>query len=106
MAQMLYPNILAVIKWIFNVDLPLHVGSAYFYAFSESYVSIILYFIMMMICLRRDLSIFIRITSYGAISIMIVSIFIFCVGVYSLVTTNYDLLVFPTKNIELKYEDF
>lgn len=51
-----------------------------------------LYFFMLAICLKRDLSIFIRISSYGAISITIISITIIIVGVVALSNTKFSLV--------------
>jgi len=94
MAQMLYPNILALLKWIFKINLPMQDG-VIFDSFSQSYCAIFMYFVMASLCLKRDLSLFILMSSYGAISIIIISIFIFSVGIYSLSNTTYQTVIIP-----------
>lgn len=51
-----------------------------------------LYFFMLGICLKRDLSIFIRIASYGAISITIIAVTIVGVGLFALSNTKFGLV--------------
>ena len=101
MAQMTYPNILALLKWIGDLfgtplELPLLTGAARFDQFSETYVAIFLYFFMVMICLKRDLSIFIKLSSYGALAIIAISLFIIAIGFYSISNTNYTSITLPT----------
>lgn len=97
MAQMLYSNVLALGKWIFKADLPVVSDGVDFSHFSLTYVAIGLYFVMLAVCLRRDLSIFIRISSYGAIYIIIITLGIIAVGFYSLSNTTYQYTGFPSQ---------
>lgn len=97
MAQMLYPNILALLNWIFKVKLPLQEGII-FDSFSQSYCAILMYIVMVSICLKRDLSLFILMSSYGAIAIIIIALFILSVGIYSLSNTNYQSVWLPTQD--------
>ena len=98
LCQMLYPIILALMKWIFKLELPVAIEAMTFNCFSQSYVSFIMYFIMTCVCLKRDMSIFIKMTSYGAISIILTALFIIGVGLYSLVTTNFKVISDPAAS--------
>ena len=93
---MAYPTILALFKWIGKVDLPVETGAMTFHVFSQTWTSFIMYFVMIFVCLQRDLSIFIRLTSYGAISIILIAFFIFGVGIFSLTNTPFQIMAFPS----------
>ena len=95
---MLQSNILALAHWIFNANLPVINESADFTHFSLTHVSIGLYFIMLFLCMKRDLSIFIKISSYGALSIIFITLVIIGVGFYSLHNTHYNIIALPTKD--------
>ena len=96
---MLYPNMLAIIKWVFGVELQLNTEAAQFNTFSQTYVAIILFFILLCICLKRDLTIFMKMTSYGAIAIISILVFIIGVGFFSISNTNYRAVVVPEDNL-------
>jgi amino acid permease len=89
---------LAIIKWIFGVELKLNTEAAQFHTFSQTYVAIILFFILLCICLKRDLTIFMKMTSYGAIAIISILVFIIGVGFFSISNTNYRAVIVPEDN--------
>ena len=45
-----------------------------------------MFVILMLVCLRKDLAIFIKITSFGTISCITLTVTIFAFGVYAMVT--------------------
>jgi hypothetical protein len=101
---MLYPNILALIKWTVGVTMPLHDGAAEFDSFSQSYTAVALYFICLAVCMKRDLSIFMILTSYGAIAIISILVFIISVGFYSIGNTKFRAVVMPEdRTLDLEY---
>ena len=55
--------------------------------FCEAYVAIALLIIMYPILLAKDLTILIKINSYGALSAIFVIVIIFCFGLYGLNNT-------------------
>ena len=48
--------------------------------------------------MKRDFTIFMKMTSYGAIAIVSILIFIIGVGFYSMSNTNYRAVVVPEDN--------
>lgn len=93
---MTYSNILALIKWIGGKDLP-RVDKPDFGVFSQMYVAFIMFAILVPICLRRDLSIFVSISSYGAIAIIFICLIIMFFGIYGFTNTSYKMAGYPTK---------
>jgi hypothetical protein len=63
-------------------------------------VAIFVFCVTLKICLFKDLSIFIKITSKGAISVFSLMVFIFGVGLNALKSTNFKLTVYPETEIE------
>ena len=59
---------------------------------------------MSCVCLKRDLSLFIKLSSYGAISIITIALFIVSIGFYSISNTNYTAVTFPSQE-QLKVSD-
>lgn len=58
-------------------------------------MAIFLYILMVSICLKRNLGTFIKLVSYGSISILCIAIFILAVGVFSWGDTDFVLLPWP-----------
>ena len=88
MCQMIYPNLLALLFWIGKLDLPL-VTEFSLATFSQTYVAILMYIFMLFVCLKRDMTIFICLSSYGALSIVAISLFIIGMGIYGFTNTSY-----------------
>ena len=60
MAQMLYPTTLALMYWVFEVDLPyVFSGTPTLSQYSQTYVAIALYMLMAVLCQKRNLHFFI-----------------------------------------------
>jgi amino acid permease len=95
LSQMLYPIILALIEWIFRHPLPL-ITEARFDVFSQAYIAIIIFFIEVIIVCKRDLSIFIKVMSYGSFFIVALMLFIVGVGFYGMFNTHYIVESTPT----------
>lgn len=62
-------------------------------------VAIFVFCVTLKICLFKDLSIFIKITSKGAISVFALMVFIIGVGLYSFKNTTFKLTVYPENEI-------
>ena len=56
-----------------------------------------MYFVVAGICLKRDLAIFVRMASYGAVSIIIIAFFVIGVGIYSFSNTSFQILSYPSQ---------
>ena len=104
MAQTLYPNIVAILKWVFDIDVPLVTEAATFSSFSQCWVSLMLFGIMSMVCIRRDLSFFIKIISIGCIFIIMIAIFIVSVGFYSIGNTDFSIVTLPDPSEKIFLE--
>ena len=58
-------------------------------------MAVFLYILMVSICLKRNLATFIKLVSYGSISILCIALFIIAVGVYSWGDTDFIMLPWP-----------
>ncbi len=88
LSQMLYPIILALIEWIGRHKIDL-VTEPRFDTFSQAYTAIIIFFIEVAIVCRKDLSIFIKVMTYGSFFIVSLMLFIVGVGFYGMFNTHY-----------------
>lgn len=89
MTQNLYLEIVAFINWA-GKDFE-SVETVDFGTFSQLYVALILFFFQAMIVVKKDLSIFIVLSSYGAYFIILSVLFIIAVGVYSFTNTTFEI---------------
>lgn len=91
LSQMLYFIMLAIIEWIggHHID---PITSADFSRFSLSYMALIVFAVEFVITLKKDLSIFIKLMSFGSIFIISLILFIIGFGFYALGTTNFEVV--------------
>ena len=68
---------------------------AHFEAFSASYTAILMYFVLVLICMKKDLSLFIKMGSLGAICVTIMIIFVISYFAYSMSNTDYKVFMTP-----------
>jgi hypothetical protein len=68
------------------------VTSADFTVFSQAYITLIVLAVELLITAKKDLSIFIRLMTYGSAFIMALIVFIIGFGFYGLGTTHYEVL--------------
>ena len=84
MAQVLYPDILAVYAWI------THSNPEY----SEElvgYCAMILFIILTIICNREDISIFLRLNSFGVIFVILLMVSILLTGLFAFKNTEFSV---------------
>lgn len=86
---MLYPILLALTQENEADEISLDPN---FKEFSYSYTCLMVAIILYIVTLKKDLSIFIRINSYGVLFTLTIISFVIGVGVYSLINTNFVLL--------------
>ena len=90
LTQMMYFLLLALLEWIFGKHIdPVLVASVN--EFSLTYVVIFAFFMELLITSRKDLSIFIRLISFGSVFILLLNLLIFGTGFYGIATTNYEI---------------
>jgi sodium-coupled neutral amino acid transporter 9 len=90
MTELMYPVLLAIYAWISGTDPELAMDPT-FKKFSSSYCALFLFVVLVLICMKKDISIFLKIGSFGVIFIIILMIFIICVGVIAFTNTEFYL---------------
>lgn len=88
LSQMLYYIFLALIEWISGKHID-PVTTLDFSCFSLNYVTLVVLAIELIITNKKDLSIFIRLMSFGSIFIISLIVFIIGFGFYGLATTDF-----------------
>lgn len=91
LSQMLYFILLALIEWIFRTRIEA-VTTADFSHFSLAYMALVVFAIEFTITLKKDLTIFIKLMSFGSIFIVALILFIVGFGFYALGTTNFEIV--------------
>lgn len=89
MSQLTYPIFLAIYAWTTG-NHPKPITTPDLTQFSSSYTAIILFFLTVAICSKKDLAIFVKMGSFGAFAIMTLLVFIIAVGVIGLQSTTYE----------------
>jgi hypothetical protein len=84
--------------------IPTDSNGIHFEAFSQTYTAMIVFAIQVFVTMKRDLSIFIKLMSYGTYFIMGLMLFIVAVGLFGFTNTTYHSAfpgdpVFPTDPI-------
>jgi len=97
LSQMLYFIMLAFIDWIGKTETK-PITDADFSHFSLSYMALIVFGIEFVITLKKDLSIFIRLMSFGSIFIISLIFFIIGFGFYSIHNTKFEIVGPSTPN--------
>lgn len=90
LSSMLYYIALALGDWILGKNF-VPVNSADFSTFSLAYMAILVFAMECLITSKKDLSIFIRLMSYGSAFIMALIVFIIGFGFYGIATTHYEI---------------
>ena len=88
LSQFLYPVILVVVELITKKDKPISFDID-FSQFSYSYTCCVVFLYLFILTARRDMSIFIKINTFGVIFTMIIITFIVIVGITGLAKTDY-----------------
>ena len=90
MSQALFPIIIALIKWILKKEVSLDTGLA-FDRFSLFYTCIALTIILYPIVSKKDLSVFIKLNTFGVLFVCVILFFIFAYGFYSFTNTKFRI---------------
>ena len=80
---MLYPLTMAIYTWCSGNQIALSLDPT-FKEWSTSYVSLLLFTILVIVCSKKDLAIFLRIGSFGVIFIIMLVVFIIAMGIIAL----------------------
>jgi hypothetical protein len=86
--QLLYPLTLAVYAWCSGNE-PVFLADPTFKHYSSSYCSIALFFALITLCSKKDLSIFMKVGSIGVIFVFMLIIFIVITGVVAFTNTEF-----------------
>ena len=90
MAQVTYPNTLAVYAWASGTD-PVPLREPSLTQFSSAHCSLVLFIILVILSSRKDMSIFMRLSSVGVFFIVILILFILVTGLLAFTDTNFSL---------------
>jgi hypothetical protein len=88
MSQISYPICLAIYAWCSGTH-PTELDKQTFKHFSASYTAIILFFVGVGVCSLKNLRVFIKMGSFGALFVTFLLIFIITTGIISLTNTEY-----------------
>ena len=88
----MYPTLIAVYAWVSQTDPDYKIEPA-FDRFSSSYCAILLFITLVIICNKKDISIFMRMTSFGVIGVTLLMFSIFVTGIVSLANTSFTAQV-------------
>jgi amino acid permease len=93
LSSMLYYILLAILEWSHALPLDFKpITYAKFDTFSQAYVTIFVLAMELVITAKKDLSIFIRLMTYGSAFIIALIVFIIGFGFYGIGTTHYEFL--------------
>ena len=92
--QSLYPLFFVIGKKLAHLDI-VYVDpnvSPYFHfdSFSATYVALFMYVILVSVAMKKDLTIFIKLSSIGVICVICLIAFVFGFGIYSISTSDYS----------------
>ncbi len=93
LSSMLYYIILAILQWTGAIKHDfIPVTDVNFGTFSQGYVTIFVFIMEIFITSKKDLSIFIRLMTYGSAFIIALILFIIGFGFYGVATTKYEII--------------
>ena len=105
MNQVLYPMCLAITVWITGDKDAIHYNADPHWSwFSGNYTAFVLYAIMLVLCSKKDIKIFMKLGSYGVIFIVILMIFIIYTGIKTLTDTNFKIGSFDDSKNNTDWE--
>ena len=105
--ESLYPLLYVLFKEAFGISMgdyidPTKKPYCRFDAFSTSYVAILMYLLLVAVCMKKDLTIFVKMGSLGAACVTLMITFIIGYWGYSLSNTNYKVFVTPDSADPMK----
>ena len=93
LAQTLYPILLAVLSLFMKITQSPTDLSINFSTFSYTYTCIIMFAILFLVTLKKDLAIFVKINTFGVIFVFIIIIFVLSYGIFSMTNTDYHFVI-------------
>ena len=103
LSQMLYFILLALIEWISGTHIEA-ITTADFGHFSLTYMALIVFAVEFTITLKKDLTIFIKLMSFGSFFIISLILFIIGFGFYALGSTHFEIIS-PSEPIHFNPDD-
>lgn len=101
----MYPILLAIYSWCAGIKDPVVYNDPTFLHFSPAYTAIVLYIVALFMTNRKDLTLFIKMASFGPYFIIVLIIFIIGVGIWGFMITKYNFTVGPTTFRKLDSHD-
>ena len=97
MNQVLYPMLLAITVWISGNEATFKPDPTWSW-FSSNYTAILIFVVITLICSKKDISIFMKIGSFGVIFVIMLMIFIIYTGIKALTNTNFSIGTMEESN--------
>ena len=88
MSQMLYPVVLALYAWTSGAN-PEFDSDPAFDRFSTSYCAMALFVVLMVVCIKKDLSVFMRASAYGIIFLFMLTVYIVVSAIKAFTNTEF-----------------
>lgn len=89
MSQISYPICLAIYAWC-SGTFPTELTKQTLKHFSASYTALVLFFVEVGVCSLKNMKIFIKMGSFGALFLTFLILFIIAIGIISLTDTKYQ----------------
>ena len=99
--QSLYPLLFVLFKNVFHLDMGDYIDPTKadnfgrFDAFSAQWVGLGIYFLLVLVCMKKDLSFFIKFGSFGAVCVSCLILFVIGNGIWALTNTDYEFVLTP-----------
>ena len=90
MNQVLYPMILAIYTWTSGNDAEYKSDPQWSW-FSSNYTAILIFAVLIIICSKKDIKIFMKIGSFGVIFVVMLMLFIIYTGIKALTNTEFSI---------------
>jgi len=90
MCSVLYPILLAIYVWCSGAN-PEYQDKPTFSSFSTSYCAIFLFPILVWLCSKKDLKVFMKVGSFGIVFVVFLMLFIVTTGIISLGNTQFSV---------------
>jgi amino acid permease len=104
--QSIYPLLYFILHNLFRIDMEYRdsqKGDPHYYDFnhfSASYIALAMYVILVSVSMKKDLSIFIKLSSVGVVCVICLILFVVSFGFYSMSKTSYSISSFPSNRKE------
>lgn len=100
--QSIYPLLYFLLTKLLKLDLSYrdpNLSDPHYFDFSQfssSYIAILMFGLLVPLCLKKDLSVFIKLSSIGVVCVITLILFVIGYGLFSLHNTHFDIVSSPS----------